>query len=125
MSALKYWVWLTTRKGLSGPCRHALLEHFGSPEEIYYADVWSGDSHTATRRLTASPYVGEVSLMLTEGSGANLLWLQVNTDEYGAPVEVQVYLWLEGCDLDCTLDIAGTTLENLTLSFAGYAGEGA
>ena len=49
-----------------------------------YADVWSGDSHTATRRLTASPYVGEVSLMLTEGSGANLLWLQVNTDEYGA-----------------------------------------
>lgn len=46
-------------------------------------------------------------------------------DKYGAPVEVQVYLWLEGCDLDCTLDIAGTTLENLTLSFAGYAGEGA
>ena len=38
MSALKYWVWLTTRKGLSGPCRHALLEHFGSPEEIYYAE---------------------------------------------------------------------------------------
>ena len=46
-------------------------------------------------------------------------------DKYGAPVEVQVYLWLEGCDLDCTLDVAGTTLENLTLSFAGYAGEGA
>ena len=45
-------------------------------------------------------------------------------DGYGSPVEVEVYLWLEGCDLDCTREIAGTTLETLSLSFAGYEGKG-
>ena len=39
MSALKFWVWLAEQAGLNGPCRHALLEHFGSPEEIYYAEA--------------------------------------------------------------------------------------
>ena len=34
MSALKFWVWLTE----GGPARQALLEHFGSPEEVYYAE---------------------------------------------------------------------------------------
>jgi DNA processing protein len=37
MSALKYWVWLTTLPGLSRRSRLLLLEHFSSPEEIYYA----------------------------------------------------------------------------------------
>lgn len=46
-------------------------------------------------------------------------------DGYGQAVEVEVYLWLEGCDLDCTWNLMGQTLKNLTLSFAGYAGEGA
>ena len=38
MSPLKYWVWLTTQPGLPASCRRALLEHFGSPEEVFYAD---------------------------------------------------------------------------------------
>ena len=38
MSALKFWVWLTEQNRLGGPARHALLEHFGTPEEVYYAE---------------------------------------------------------------------------------------
>ena len=38
MSGLKYWVWLTALPGLGGQCRRALLEHFGSPESVYYAE---------------------------------------------------------------------------------------
>ncbi|MBE6918867.1 MAG: DNA-protecting protein DprA [Ruminococcaceae bacterium] len=38
MAALKYWVWLTNLSGLSNRSRWLLLEHFSSPEEIYYAD---------------------------------------------------------------------------------------
>lgn len=38
MSALKYWLWLTELPGLRNQTRLALLEHFGSPEDIYYAD---------------------------------------------------------------------------------------
>lgn len=39
MSALKFWVWLTEQNRLGGPARQVLLEHFGSPEEVYYAEL--------------------------------------------------------------------------------------
>ena len=39
MEPLIYWVWLTTLKGLNDACRHRLLAHFGSPENIYLADA--------------------------------------------------------------------------------------
>ena len=35
---LKYWIWLSELPGLKGPSRLALLRHFGSPEEIFFAD---------------------------------------------------------------------------------------
>lgn len=37
MAALKYWVWLTTLPGLTNRSKLLLLEHFPSPEDIYYA----------------------------------------------------------------------------------------
>ena len=39
MAALKYWVWLTTLPGLGTRTSLQLLEHFDSPEDIYYADT--------------------------------------------------------------------------------------
>lgn len=39
---------------------------------------------------------------------------------YGEPVQVDVYIWLEGCDRDCTNNISSKTLRNLAISFAGY-----
>lgn len=38
MSALKYWLWLAELSGLRGQTRLSLLEHFGTPEDIFYAD---------------------------------------------------------------------------------------
>lgn len=38
MAALKYWVWLTALPGLSNRSRLLLLERYGSPEDVYYAD---------------------------------------------------------------------------------------
>lgn len=37
----------------------------------------------------------------------------------GIPVEVEIYIWLEGCDEDCTLNLCSQTLRNLAVSFAG------
>lgn len=37
MAALKYWVWLSDLAGLSNVNKLLLLQHFGSPDEIYYA----------------------------------------------------------------------------------------
>ena len=39
MSALKYWVWLSECRGESNQTRLALLRHFGSPEDVFYADA--------------------------------------------------------------------------------------
>ncbi len=38
MAGTKYWIWLSECKGLPTRARLQLLEHFGSPENIYYAD---------------------------------------------------------------------------------------
>ena len=38
MSALKYWLWLTELPGLTNQTRLALLRHFHTPEDVYYAD---------------------------------------------------------------------------------------
>lgn len=40
--------------------------------------------------------------------------------EFGQAVQVDVYIWLEGCDKDCTQNLCSTTLRNLALSFAGF-----
>jgi hypothetical protein len=40
---------------------------------------------------------------------------------YGTPTQVDIYIWLEGCDPDCTNSLAATTLQNLALSFVGVA----
>ncbi len=38
---------------------------------------------------------------------------------HGTPVQVDVYVWLEGCDEDCTNNLASTNLESLALRFVG------
>ena len=37
MSHLKYWMWLSTRKGRAGVSMQRVLDHFGGPEQVYYA----------------------------------------------------------------------------------------
>lgn len=38
MSNLKYWIWMTQRKSLAGQNALRVLERFGSPEQVYFAD---------------------------------------------------------------------------------------
>ena len=38
MATLKYWLWLTTRRGLSARDAFAVLGRFGTPEAAYFAD---------------------------------------------------------------------------------------
>jgi hypothetical protein len=41
--------------------------------------------------------------------------------DYGTAVRVDIYIWLEGCDKDCTMNLCSATLKNLSVSFAGVA----
>ena len=38
MAGLKYWVWLSEVRGLTNRSKLLLLDYFGTPENIYYAD---------------------------------------------------------------------------------------
>lgn len=38
MSALRYWLWLAELRGLANQTRLALLRHFNTPEDVFYAD---------------------------------------------------------------------------------------
>ena len=37
---------------------------------------------------------------------------------YGTPVQVDIYIWLEGCDKDCYNNLCDTTLKKIALAFA-------
>jgi DNA processing protein len=39
MASLKYWVWLAQRPGIGAVTLNRLLEWFGSPEQVYFADA--------------------------------------------------------------------------------------
>ena len=39
----------------------------------------------------------------------------------GTPVQIDLYIWLEGCDEDCTGNLGSQTLKNLAVSFAGIS----
>ncbi len=39
----------------------------------------------------------------------------------GESVEIELYIWLEGCDEDCTANLCRQTLKNLAVSFAGVS----
>ncbi len=36
------------------------------------------------------------------------------------PTQIDIYIWLEGCDEDCIRNLEGTTLKNIAVAFAGY-----
>lgn len=51
MSALKYWIWLATLSGLHRRSKLLLLEHFASPEAVYFAQP---EEIRLVKELTAS-----------------------------------------------------------------------
>ena len=60
---------------------------------------------------------GEITL---KNNSLKLCTISGNGDgQSGAPVEIELYIWLEGCDEDCTLNLCSQTLRNLAVSFAG------
>ena len=53
-----------------------------------------------------------VALCTVSGNGSN---------GYGNPVQVDVYIWLEGCDEDCTNNLMAQTLSKIAIGFAGIS----
>lgn len=94
-------------------------------QEGYVLDSSKDDGTT----LSFTPYTGrnfckydsetgEVSLQ--EDSLALFSVEGGDNGAFGEPVQVDIYIWLEGCDEDCTRNLCSMTLRNLALSFAGW-----
>ena len=62
--------------------------------------------------------IHNVNTGLTELKPNSLKLCDLPDDEEA--VQVDVYIWLEGCDEDCMNNLVGATLENLALAFVGY-----
>ena len=93
-------------------------------EEGYVLNSSSTDGST----LSFSPYTSDSYCEYNQNTGAvtlknnSLKLCNISGAEdgtAGTPVEIEIYIWLEGCDEACTGNLAGTTLQNLALSFAG------
>ena len=61
---------------------------------------------------------GEVTL---KQNSLKLCTISGNNGFAGKPVQIDLYIWLEGCDEDCTVNLGSQTLKNLSVSFAGVA----
>lgn len=79
---------------------------------------YAQDNYCVYDRTDGSVTLKENSVRLCTVTGGG-------ADGYGQPVKLDIYLWLEGCDEDCTLNLVGQSLQKLSLSFAGLGAEGA
>lgn len=97
-------------------------------KEGYVLDVVKKDGTT----VPFSPYTSDVYCIYDKNTGVVTLkktsekLCTITGDGHGkpgTPVQIEVYIWLEGCDEDCTVNLCGETLKKLAVSFAGIVQE--
>ena len=93
-------------------------------QEGYVLDSTKSDGST----VPLTPYTRDAFCIYDKSTGEvrlksgseKLCTVQGTADgQPGEPVEIELYIWLEGCDEDCTANLCGQTLKNLAVSFAG------
>lgn len=70
--------------------------------------------YTSDQYCTYDVSTGAVAL---KPGSLPLFSLKGNNGGYGESVQVDIYIWLEGCDRDCTNNLCSTSLTKLALSF--------
>lgn len=73
---------------------------------------YTSDEYCIYNKETGAVKRKDDSLRLCTISGAD-------DGSVGESVEIELYIWLEGCDEDCTSNLCRQTLRNLAVSFAG------
>lgn len=72
--------------------------------------------YTSDAYCTYDQNTGSVSL---KSGSLKLCTITGENGTAGEPVQIDLYIWLEGCDEDCTKNLCSQTLKNLSVSFAG------
>ncbi len=83
---LKYWLWLAELPGLRNPSKLALLRHFGSPEDIFFADreelLLAEDVPAAQAELALNRDLSAADRILADCQRLNLRILTIQDAEY-------------------------------------------
>ncbi len=120
MSTLKYWVWLSALTGLRPQKRFELLDTFGDPEKVYYADEKLLRERLtitdAELRLIADKSIGRADEILEKchAKGISIVSFQdVSYPQrlksiYDPPVVLYVKGRLPGIDEEAAIGIVGT-----------------
>ncbi len=83
---------------------------------IPMTNLYTSENYCDYNNETGVTTLKEKSLAMFQVQGAE-------DGSYGTPVQVDVYVWLEGCDEDCYNNICGKMLKKIALSFAGKTPE--
>lgn len=94
-------------------------------EEGYVLDSSKTDGTT----VPFTPYTSDNYCLYDRETGETalkaesvpLMYLTGRDGEYGDSTQVDIYIWLEGCDEDCANNLCSTTLKNLSLSFSALS----
>ena len=95
-------------------------------EEGYVLDCTKTDGttvpmnnlYTSDNYCTYDTATGAVTL---KDKSLAMFSLKGDGSSYGTPVQVDVYIWLEGCDKDCRDNLCNTMLDKIAISFASKA----
>lgn len=117
---LKYWLWLAELPGLHNQARLALLRHFGSPEDIFYADeeelLLAEDVPQKQAKLALNRDLSEANRILADCQRLNLRILTIQDAEYPDRLR-NIYdppcvLYVKGClpafDEEAAIAVVGT-----------------
>lgn len=117
---LKYWVWLAELPGLKGPERLALLRHFGSPEDIFFADreelLLTEDLPPARAELALNHDLSEADRILADCQRLGQRILTIQDAEYphrlrnifGPPLTLYVRGHMPVMDEEAAIAVVGT-----------------
>ena len=72
--------------------------------------------YTSEAYGTYNQNTGEITL---KSDSLKLCTISGQNGSAGTPVQIDLYIWLEGWDEDCTANLSSQTLKNLSVSFAG------
>ena len=73
--------------------------------------LYTSDNFCVYDPVSGNVLLKDTSLPLFELEGAK-------DGGFGEPVQVDVYIWLEGCDKDCANNLCNTMMKDIALSFA-------
>ena len=79
MAALKYWLWLTSRKGIDSAAALTVLDHFLTPERAYRVDLLAGYT---------TPSDGEIYNVFSSAEEMQAVLSRIMEDSSFCPAEI-------------------------------------